>query len=179
MVKRRGLVTYPFQVMRNAKTQDIGGRIIRIKVDDGVENVFIDNAMAGGVIDYCELLGHTLTGVDFGGQALEPLRYYNRRAEMAMTAMEYIKQGGHIPNDPEFISECCAHTYTFKDGLFLLEPKDLVKKKIGRSPDKFDAYILTHAAPMSITPSVENQHLYPGLSRNAGHVKTDYDPYNR
>jgi hypothetical protein len=70
-----------------------------------IEAVFIDNAMAGGVIDYCELLGHTLTGVDFGGAALEPKRYYNRRAEMAVTATDYIKAGGHIPNDPEFIAE--------------------------------------------------------------------------
>jgi phage terminase large subunit len=179
LVKRQGLVCFPFQVMRNAKTQEIGGRIIRTKVDDGIEAVFIDNAMAGGVIDYCELLGHTLTGVDFGGAALEPKRYYNRRAEMAVTATDYIKSGGHIPNDPEFIAELCAHTYTFKDGLFLIEPKDLVKKKIGRSPDKFDAYILTHAMPVAISPSLENQHRYPGMSANAGQAKTEYDPWSR
>lgn len=179
LVERQGLVCYPFKQLRNAKTQIIGGHIIRAMVDRGIEAVFIDNAYAGGVIDYCELLGHTLTGVDFGGSALEPGRFYNRRAEMAVTAMDYIKAGGHIPNDPEFISECCAHTYTFKDGLFLIEPKDLVKKKLGRSPDKFDAYILTHAAPVSITASLENLQRYPGMSGNSGHAKTEYDPWSR
>lgn len=172
LVKRQGLVCFPFQQMRNAKTQVIGGRIIRMKLDEGIDTVFIDNAYAGGVIDYCELLGHTLTGVDFGGNALEPMRYYNRRAEMAVTAMEYVKSVGHIPNDPEFIAECCAHTYTFKDGCFLIEPKDMVKKKIGRSPDKFDAYILTHAMPVGISPSLENMRNYPGMAGTAGRVKT-------
>jgi hypothetical protein len=94
MVKRQGLVCFPFQQMRNAKTQEIGGRIIRKKVDENIDAVFIDNAMAGGVIDYCELLGHMLTGIDFGGTPLEPNRFYNRRAEMAMTAMEYMKAAG-------------------------------------------------------------------------------------
>jgi phage terminase large subunit len=61
IVKRQGLVCFPFQQMRNAKTQEIGGRIIRKKVDENIEAVFIDNAMAGGVIDYCELLGYPLT----------------------------------------------------------------------------------------------------------------------
>ncbi len=179
LVKRQGLVCFPFEQMRNAKTQHIGGRIIHKKVNEGIDTVFIDNAYGGGVIDYCELLGHTLIGVDFAGAPVVPNRYYNRRAEMAVTAMEYIKAGGHIPDDPEFIAEACAHTYTFKDGLFLIEPKDLVKKKLGRSPDKFDAYILTHAAPVAISASIENQHRYPGMSSTAGHAKTEYDPWSR
>lgn len=175
LVERQGLVCSPFTKLRNAKTQEIGGRIIRAKTDRGIAAVFIDNAMAGGVIDYCELLGHTLTGIDFAGNALEPHRYYNRRAEMAITAMDYIKAGAMIQNDPEFIAEACAHTYTFKDGLFLLEPKDLVKKKIGRSPDKFDAYILTHAAPVMVDDTLPNRERYPGLSQagNVGHAVTE------
>lgn len=177
LCRRQGLVSFPFKQLRNAKTQIIGGHIIQAKLDHNIDTVFIDSAMAGGVVDYCELLGHTILPVDFGGNALEPTRFYNRRAEMAVTAMEYIKQGGHVPNDPEFIAECVAHTFTFKDGLFLIEPKDLVKKKIGRSPDKFDAYILTHAAPVAISPSLENLHAYPGMSRTSGKVSTDYDPW--
>lgn len=170
MVERQGLVCAEFTKLRNARSEEIGGRIIRWKADRRGAAVFIDSAMSQGPVDYCRLLGHELTVIEFGGNALSP-RYYNRRTEMAFTACDYIKAGASIPNDPEFIQELCAHTYTFKGDQMLLEPKDLVKKKIGRSPDKFDAYILTHAAPVAIEETVENYLGYPGL-RHSGSVGT-------
>ena len=179
MVERQGLVCLPFTKLRNARSEEIGGRILRAIADRALAAVFIDSAMSAGPVDYCRLLGQELTVVEFGGSALKP-QYANRRAEMAYEACDYIKAGAHIPNDPEFIQEACAHTYTFNSsGQILIEPKDLVKKKIGRSPDKFDAYILTHAAPVAISASLENLQRYPGMSGNSGHAKTEYDPWNR
>lgn len=148
---RQGLASFPCTVLRNAKTQDIGGRIIRAKASPGWDACFIDTAMAGGVIDYCEQLNYNLSPVDFGGAASDPVMYANKRAEMAKRATDFLKAAGGIPNDPELIAEFCAHTYTFDNrGRILLEPKDQVKDKLGRSPDKFDAYILTHAEDVAI-----------------------------
>lgn len=148
---RQGLASFTPTVLRNAKTQDIGGRIIRAHREPGWDACFIDTAMASGVIDYCEQLEYHLTPVDFGGAARDPVMYANRRAEMAKTATDFLRAGGGIPNDPELIAELCAHTYTFDNrGRILLEPKEQVKVKLGRSPDKFDGYILTHADQVAV-----------------------------
>lgn len=179
LVERQGLVCYPFTKLRNARSEEIGGRMLRAIAERGLAAVFIDSAMSAGPVDYCRLLGQELSVVEFGGKALKP-QFANRRAEMAVDACDYIKAGAHIPNDPEFIAEACAHTYTFNNsGQILIEPKDLVKKKLGRSPDKFDAYILTHAAPVAISASLENLQRYPGMSSTSGHAKTEYDPWSR
>jgi hypothetical protein len=163
LVERQGMYTSPFTQLRSAKTQDIGGRIIRAKTEKNIAAVFLDAAMAGGVQDYCELLGHPITLIDFSSSSPDPM-FANMRAYMAWTAAEYIKAHAMIPNDPEFIAEACAHTYTFNDkGQILVEPKDLVKKKLGRSPDKWDAYIVTHAQPVAIDNDFETQSRYPGL----------------
>lgn len=177
LMMRQGLASFPPTPLRNAKTQEIGGRIIRAKTQDGGWHAcFIDTAMAGGVIDYCELLHHKLTPVDFGGSARDTKMYANRRAEMAYTAAEFLKAGGGIPNDPMLIQELCAHTYTFNDhGQILLEPKDGVKEKIGRSPDRFDAYILTHAEPVTIQVLDE---LGKPILEETGHAVLDDGRYD-
>lgn len=146
LVIRQGLSCGPFTRLRNAKTQEIGGRIIRARQNRGWDGAFLDSAMSAGVVDYCEELGHSIVAVEFGGSAKDPVAYANRRAEMAMTACNFLKSGGGLPDDPEIVQQFISHTYTFDSkGRILIEPKDQVKAKIGRSPDDFDAYILTHA----------------------------------
>lgn len=173
---RQGLASFMPTALRNAKTQEIGGRIIRAKSDPGWDACFIDTAMASGVIDYCEQLNHQLTPVDFGGGARDPVTYANRRAEMAVKATNFIKAGGGIPNHPQFIRQLCAHTYTFDDhGRILLEPKDSVKKKLnGESPDEFDGYILTHADDVHVELRDE---LGKPLIEEIGHAVVDDGRY--
>ncbi len=151
LVPRQGLYCGPIEVIRNAKTQELGGRIIRAKSNWGWDACFADSAMSAGVVDYCEQLGHRIIAVEFGGAAKDAVTYANKRAEMMFTAANFLKSGGGIPDDPELIAEACAHSYTFDaKGRILVEPKDQVKAKIGRSPDKWDGYILTHAEQVHI-----------------------------
>ncbi len=175
LVERQGVYCSEFTKLRNAKTQEIGGRIIRAKSERAIAAVFLDAAMAGGVQDYCELLGHQITLVDFSSAA-DDVMYANKRAEMMWLAAQAIRTDAMIPNDPEFIAEACAHTYTFNaKGQILIEPKDLVKKKLGRSPDKWDSYIVTYAHPVAIDDDLQNQMRYPGLkqSGNVGKATTE------
>jgi phage terminase large subunit len=175
LVERQGVYCSDFTKLRNAKTQEIGGRIIRAKSEKPIAAVFLDSAMAGGVQDYCELLGHQITLVDFAG-APDDAMFANKRAEMMWTAANAIKADAMIPVDPEFIAEACAHTYTFNPkGQILIEPKDLVKKKLGRSPDKWDAYIVTYAHQVAIAEDLQNLMRYPGLAQsgNVGKARTE------
>jgi hypothetical protein len=87
------------------------------------------------------------TRVLFSGEAMSP-RYFNKRADMYFEACQWIKEGGALPDDPELLAELVAHTYTFKGDKLMVMPKELVKAKLGRSPDKADAFVLTFAFPV-------------------------------
>ena len=51
-----------------------------------------------------------------------------------------------IPDDPEFIQELNEIRYEYRsDGKIVIEAKDLIKSRLGRSPDKSDALALTFA----------------------------------
>jgi hypothetical protein len=73
----------------------------------------------------------------------------NRRAEMYFTMAEWVKRGGQLPDEPELVAELTQTTYSFKGDALLLEPKDVVKQKLGRSPDLPDSLALTFAAPVA------------------------------
>ena len=55
--------------------------------------------------------------------------------------------GGALPDHPTLLRELTNTTYTFKNSNFLIQPKELIKKQLGFSPDAADALALTFALP--------------------------------
>jgi hypothetical protein len=107
--------------------------------------------------------------VQFGGAPLDP-RYRNRRAEMWLEMAKWVRAGGALPWMPELIAELTVPTYSFSGGKFILEEKDQIKKRLGRSPDLADALALTFAVA----------EMPRGLSSahgSVGKVLTDFDPW--
>ena len=96
--------------------------------------------------------------VPFGGKANRPDLYANRRMEMWAECAAWLKSGGAIPADATLQADLCAPTYGFTSaGLRILESKDKLKERIGRSPDLADGLCLTFAAPVrpKLTPQME------------------------
>ena len=90
--------------------------------------------------------------------------------EMWWNMAQWIKQGGAIPPDPVLQGDLGAPTYGYTPkGPKILEAKDKLKERIGRSPDLADALALTFAAPVA-----------PKLSRSMERaiygVTDSYDP---
>lgn len=116
--------------------------------------VFLDlGNMGAGVYDILVDRGYsdTVRGVNFGSKALSEERYVNRRAEMWGEANEWLKQElpVQIPNDDELLDDLCSVNKSYDSrGRLILEKKEDVKKRIGRSPDKADAFVLTFAEPV-------------------------------
>jgi hypothetical protein len=75
------------------------------------------------------------------------LKMRNLRAELFWRMRDALDpQSGEdlaLPNDPELLADLCSATY--KNGVsgVLIEEKDEIKKRIGRSPDYGDAVLLT------------------------------------
>jgi len=174
--RRQGLASFPPDIMRHNRTTDIAARAAQIKASWGSEMEFIDDTghWGHGVIDNLLAAGHSPVGIMFHGPAIDP-RYKNKRVEMWMEMAEWVKRGGALPNIPELVAELTAPTYTFVQGKFMLEDKDQVKKRIGRSPDLGDALALTFAFP-DMPRSMDS--FFPG-SLEQDRALTDYDPLGR
>lgn len=173
LARRQGLQMWPFKVFRNL-TAPQGAAVVNREWDEWkADACFIDETggFGAGWIDCLRPLGKSPIGVQFAGQAHNPARYVNKRAEMAFDMIDWIKRGGAIPDDPRFISACAQTTYTFQGDRFILEPKEDIKAKLGFSPDEFDAAMIGFAEP--VTPQAKV--LFPGNSQRS--AASEYKPF--
>jgi phage terminase large subunit len=193
LAKRQGLQMWPF-IKRRGLDSNQGASLVAREWDSwGVQACFLDatGGFGFGWMDQLSNLGKAAIPVQFAGQAHSPDRFKNKRSEMAWDFVHWIKNGGALPDSPELAAALTRTTYSHdKDKLFL-EPKEMVKAKIGYSPDEFDAAMLTFAepvTPMATTPgSTRNQYVaarynqFADLDRISGQeprgAYTAYDPF--
>jgi phage terminase large subunit len=175
---RQGLAAFPPVVMRNAAGTAIAARVMAAKLRWSSELEILDDTGGWGqsTIDTLRAAGHSPIGVQFHGPAIDA-RYANRRAEGWMQMAEWVKRGGALPEIPEIVAELTTPTFTFTAaGKFLLEDKDQVKKRLGRSPDLADALALTFMLPeMPRNMGILGVPM-PGFEHR-GRVVSDYDPF--
>jgi hypothetical protein len=110
--------------------------------------------------------------VAFGGKPIS-LKFKNKRAEMWWDMAAGIKRDWQLPLnvDGDLVAELTTPTYTFQNGTLLLEEKDQIKKRLGRSPDLGDALAATCALPDMPRELVE------GLRhRQQAQADTEFDP---
>lgn len=168
--KRRGLVAFEPIVIRKFDNMALADRIAVEMAKEKPDAVFIDSGAGQGVIDRLRQMRFDVVEVPFGAQAIDKEQFANRRMEMWWHMAQWIKQGGAIPPDPVLQGDLGAPTYGYTPkGPKILEAKDKLKERIGRSPDLADALALTFAAPVS-----------PKLSRSMERaiygVTDSYDP---
>jgi hypothetical protein len=172
---RQGMASFKPIVMRHARNSavsvEIANKVLAAKAKWSSELELVD-ASGGwslGFVDVMRANGYPPIEVQFGGAPIDP-RYRNRRAEMWVAMSEWVQRGGALFHMPELIAELTVPTYSFSGGKFVLEEKDQIKKRLGRSPDLADALALTFAMP----------EMPRGLSDARGSVgKTlhEFDPY--
>lgn len=125
------------------------------------ENLHIDRApVAAGVIEWLEDHDIPLDPVDFGGTPTNRwrhlvggrIKFKNRRAELHWVLRELFRtQGAHLPSSEAtslILDEARYPNYDFSTSFELvIEPKDKIKERLGRSPDFLDAAMLAFARP--------------------------------
>lgn len=145
---RQGLAAFNPVDMRNARSEDIAGRIAEAKRKWHSEVELIDDTggWAAGAIDALRLGGIHVLPVNFSSKANDP-RYFNRRSEMYWLAAEWIKRGGALPYVPELVAELSTPKYWYEGGKLRLQEKEQIADILGRSPDTADALVLTFGLP--------------------------------
>jgi len=154
---RQGIQAFPFRKYRNIDSTQGSGAVSRLWKDWGAHACFVDNTggFGSGWVDQLRLLGRSPIGVQFAGQAHEPKKFYNKRTEMYWDAVEWIRRGGALPENPELLAALTQTTYTYKGDRLILEEKDQIKLKLGYSPDDADAFCLCFAEPVTVQPIVK------------------------
>lgn len=169
IARRQGVQMFNFDKKRNLESTQGAGWVSRTWDEWGAHACFIDmtGGHGAGWYDQLRVLGKAPIGVQYAGEPHEKSRYHNKRAEMAFDFVNWIKNGGALPNSPELMAALTQTTYTFHKDRFLLQPKDEVKLAIGYSPDEFDAAMQTFAEP--VTP--------PAAIRRATPMRAAYNPF--
>lgn len=187
---RQGLQVFNFHTERNLDSLAGGSLVHRKWTEFSPDAVFVDGTggYGAGWIDHLRLLGRQAIDVQFSGKPHDTLRYANKRAEMYFSAVEWIRKGGALPNDPQLVEDLSKTTYTFQKDRLLLEPKELIKAKLGRSPDKGDSLAMTFAEnvlprPRSLAAPASQREWNPyaeadvDSSRGSTYGRRDFSPY--
>jgi phage terminase large subunit len=153
---------------------DIAARVTMAKQKWGSEMEFFDDTVgwAHGAVDIMRANKYPVMAIRFEGEAINP-RYYNKRAEIWMEMADWVKGGGALPNVPELMGELTIPQYSYMSGKFIIEPKDDIKERLGRSPNYADALALTFSMPDMPNEMAERLR----KMRNNQHASTEFDPY--
>jgi phage terminase large subunit len=158
---RRGIQIFPFRVYRDLNS-DQGAAVVNAAWGDfdracgfsmaapvEADACFFDDTggFGAGWGDGLRRLGRTPMGIHFGQKATNDTRYFNKRAEMYLRFVDWIRRGGALPHSPDLVKQLVATSYTVhENGKLMLAPKDEVKIALGgHSPDEADAAALTFA----------------------------------
>lgn len=160
--KRQGLVAFEPIIINKMDNMAVADRVAMEIAHYKPDAVFIDIGNGSGVVDRLRQLGHEVTEIAFGGKATRDDLFQNRRIEMWWNMKEWLEAGGAIPSSVVLQGDLCAPFYGYSSrGVKILESKDKMKERIGRSPDLADALALTFALPVAprLTP-YEEKNLY-------------------
>lgn len=149
---RQGRMAFEPRIFRELDTRELGDQIC-LSIDRWNPDVVnIDaGAMGIAVYDHCRHRGYgsVVRAINFGGRAKDEERFENKRGEMWWEAAEWVRGGGCLPNQPMLTEELAEPVYFHnKKNQVCLEPKDDIKARIGRSPDRGDSFVLTFASPV-------------------------------
>jgi hypothetical protein len=154
------------ELWRGLNTMEVAGRVARLIEQMDPVKVFVDvTGLGAGVVDRLHELGFQsiVEGVNFASSpvGVGPSRaeqYRNRRAEMWDALRDWFSEAGgvQIANDDGLASDLSGPIWGANatgwdsSGRLLLESKDAIVKRLGRSPDLGDAAALTFAAPVAM-----------------------------
>lgn len=165
---RQGLQAFNPNIYRNVDGTQGANHVARKWQEWDVDACFIDDTGGFGAswLDNLMRLGFAPIGVHFNEKAADR-RYYNKRSEMIFELVQWIRRGGALPRSNELAQSLTETTYTHKGDSLIIEPKHLIKERLGFSPDEMDGLALTFAQPVVRAgrgPSVQSR------------VRVDYNP---
>jgi hypothetical protein len=169
IAKRQGLAFSILKVMpKNDNDMWVANLVARLEDEHKADAVFIDAGYGTGIVSGGRTMGRTWQLVWFSGAPIDP-GCVNKRAEMWKLTRDWLKDGGVLPKDQALRDDLLGpETVPRSDGKLLLEPKEAMKKRGLKSPNRADALALTFALP------VVSRH---ANNARSAQVACDYNPF--
>jgi len=137
------------------------GRIATMASEKGASTIVVDSiGLGGGIVDRLNEIARApesklfarIIGLNTAEKSNLPEKYYNMRAEIWDVVGRKFSDGQVVLMSDEcklnkrevlrLQNELCCPQYKFKNGKMAIEAKDEIKKRVGHSPDRADAYVM-------------------------------------
>ena len=138
----------PIVVLHGNDTMQVAGRVAKEMKDHDAVHAYIDVVGVGsGVVDRCAEQGLPVTGINVGEKAFNDKKFVNLRSEIWWAAREALNPENpnavSLPNDPDLMADLAAPKWSVdSSGRIKVERKEDMKKRLGRSPDRGDAFCM-------------------------------------
>ena len=133
------------EILRKKEPMETAGRIVRMRRKHNAQLSVVDSIGIGaGIRSRLGELGENVLGVNVGMKSSDPDNYRNLKAEIWMYAQEMFRENLiSLPDNDELIEDLAAIKYLVTSkGQVAIEKKDDTKKRLGRSPDMGDCFVL-------------------------------------
>ena len=175
---RKGSKIFPLQIFAGKDTQEMAGECIRAQRETGADQINVDViGLGAGVVDALQAAGAPVVAVNVAESSIElddtgNKVFANLRAQLWWTLRDALNPKNPeplaLPPDDDLLGDLAAPTYKINaKGAIQIEPKEETKKRLGRSPDRGDAVILTFAPRMieimDVGEPVTGSHGYSGI----------------
>ena len=132
-------------ILHTNDSMKVAGEAFVLMQKHGLEHCAVDAIGIGkGIADRLHEMGKTVNAIQSAAQASDAEKFANLKAEMWWYAMEQAQARElEYPTDETTRKELCSVRYKVvnSNGKIQVEPKDETKKRLGRSPDKADAWV--------------------------------------
>jgi hypothetical protein len=106
------------------------------------DSIGIGSSIIYGLNEIAEKMKIKVIPICSAEKALNPEKYFNRRAEMWWEVREMaIDRNLPYPEDSDTRKDLCSVKYGIRNGRILLELKEKTKVRLGRSPNQGDSYV--------------------------------------
>lgn len=150
-------------VMPHCRTTDISGRAAALSTQNGKCPLAVESTgsdLGAGVVDELIEQEYDVLVYNPQGKPTEKDKYYNIRAEAWSCAAKVLcsgiidkhsncgvvltkhGEGDNYGLDDVMRGQLCTPHYKFRRGKIIIEKKEDIKKRLGRSPDHADAYVI-------------------------------------
>lgn len=148
--KRRGWIDYPSKSFNGFDSIQVERAIKDEVLEFKIDTIVIDCTGGHGTGVFDHLKEHykntSVEVVEYNSSyKANDSKYYNARAEVYDKAKIWMENGGKVTNNDIFIEELQNIEYFYNKGTnqFQIEPKEIIKTRIGRSPDEVDSFTMT------------------------------------
>ncbi len=174
--RNRGGVIRLLDSLGKADTMKTAGKIGQIldRWRDEVSAVVDVIGIGAGVVDRLRERNYRIVAFDSSNKALQPRRFKNRRSEMWWTVRELIEDGGIDLDERD--EDLAAELLSIKwepdsAGRNVVEEKKLTARRLGHSPDRADAMMMSCVADADWMTALGVGHNQNEVDRKRGRTK--------